>query len=138
MKLTTRERLFLYDNIDEDELLYVASRKGAVLNLFEIYNDPELSSKQKESILVTIAKLCGKGYTIERKDNQSVRITLKGRWRRVYTNPTYPFWTLILAIAAIIAAYHIGAMSTLQLPKTEKIGQPPILDSPSYHQKTNG
>lgn len=123
MKLNTKEQLFLYDKIDQDRLLYILSKRKSTLDLIEIYNDPHISSIKKEKIVVTIGELVDLKYAVENKDERSVRITLRGRWRRIYTNPIWVFIGALSAIAAILATYHIAIMSNPSPPTQKEIQQ---------------
>lgn len=101
-ELNTKDRLFLYDDISIDTLLYLLSKKNVILDLQEIGEHQDIDNIKKEKILVTIGVLCDKGYAKERADNKSVEITLKGKWRLIYNNPTYIFWGLVITAMGII------------------------------------
>lgn len=103
-ELNINDRLFMYSDITVDQLLYILSKKNAVLDIIQVYQDPNIDSIKKEKIMVLIGELCDKGYAKELPDNKSIVISLNGRWRRIYTNPTYQFWGIIIAIVGTIAA----------------------------------
>jgi|GEM_PF-5572993 len=101
-ELTTLDRLFYTNDINEDTLLYILSRKRSILDLEEIWNDQNIDNIKQEKILTTISALCDKGYAKERLDKKSVSITLKGHWHRTTHDSTFQFLAAIAGIIAVI------------------------------------
>ena len=116
--LNINDRLFMYNDITVDNMLYILSKKNAVLDIIQVYQDPNIDNIKKEKIMVLIGELCDKGYAKELPDNKSVVITRNGRWRRIYTNPTYQFWGIVIAIIGTIAAIISILPSNKEEPKS--------------------
>jgi hypothetical protein len=133
--VNTEDRLFLYNDINESNLLYILSKKGAIIDITKVYAHPDIDSKRKEKILTGIGELIDKGYAKE-ISNTTVNITLRGKWRRVYTHPLGVFIGVVFAGIAIFAAYHIAAMSTQPTPITTKKEKPAQAKDSTYQKDT--
>ena len=101
-ELNIQDRLFILSEINQDALLYILSKKGTILHLQEIGENPDINLKKKQKIFETIAELCEKGYAKERSDNKSVSITIRGHWYRIIHNQTYQFIAATVTIISFV------------------------------------
>jgi len=108
MDLNINDRLFLYNDLTVDQLLYILSKKDSVLDIIKVYQDSNIDTVKKEKIFVLVGEICDKGYAKEYRNKDGVeilvKITNKGRWYRITHNHTYQFLAAIAGIIALLLA----------------------------------